>query len=133
MENSRLIKPNVWYHLLNFSKSKFLSSEYFHLALIGQVDLTNPEQQKELEKTQRELAKIINELINDMMIYNDDRRIVSSNDGYKIALSPEEIEDGWKYLFKKIEGIVKRINWLKAGYNTMVHPKADKQTQDLFV
>lgn len=132
MEN-RLTKENVWYHLLNFSKNSWLGSDYFHHNLVEHVDLSTPQAQKSLEKTQRELAKIINLLIDDLKTFNDSRRIVSSGDGYKIASTPEEIENGIKYLFRKIDEPLKRIEWLKKGYKEMVHANSDKTTEDLFV
>lgn len=127
-----LNKEKVWYHLLNFSKTKWLGSDYFHLNLVEYVDLTTPEAQKRLEKTQRELAKIIGLLIADLKLLKDKRRIISSDKGYKIAATPEEVEQGWKYLLSKIEDPLKRINWLKEGYNEMVHKAGDKKIEDIF-
>lgn len=133
MDHERLTKDNVWYHLLNFSKNRWLSSDYFFQNLVAPIDKSSPEGRKELEKAQRELAKVIAELICDLRTLKDTKRIVSSGEGYKIANSPEEVLIGKKYLYSKIDEVLQRIKWLEDGYNEMVHPRADKQTQDLFV
>lgn len=132
MEENRLNKQNVMIHLINFSKNKFLSSEYFCNALVESIDKDSPEGRKLLEKVQRDLAKIINELITDMKTTRDKRRIVSCGDGYKIAATPEELQIGMKYLYSKIDEPLQRINWLKEAYNEMVHSSSDRSTEDIF-
>jgi hypothetical protein len=129
---TRLTKQNVMYHLINFSKNNFLSSEYFCNHLVLPIDKNTPEGRKLLEKVQRDLAKLIGELITDMKTTQDKRRIVSCGDGYKIAVNPEEIKQGESYLFSKIKDQLDRIAWLKEGYNEMVHSKSDKVTEDMF-
>lgn len=131
-EENRLNKQNVMIHLISFSKDRFLSSEYFCNALVESIDKDSPDGRKLLEKVQRELAKIINELIADMKTTKDKRRIVSCGDGYKIAVTPEELQIGMKYLYSKIDEPLQRINWLKEGYNEMVHGSSDKSTEDIF-
>lgn len=132
MEENRLNKENVMIHLINFGKKRFLSSEYFCNNLVLAIDKESPEGRQLLEKVQRELAKIINELITDMKTTKDKRRIVSCGDGYKIALTPEELQIGMKYLYSKIDEPLRRITWLKEGYNEMVHSSGDKSTEDIF-
>lgn len=131
-EENRLNKQNVMIHLINFSKKEYLSSEYFCNNLVMAIDKDSPDGRKLLEKVQRELAKIINELIADMKTTKDKRRIVSCGNGYKIAVNPDEIKDGEDYLFSKIKDQLERIAWLKEGYNEMVHSSSDKSTEDIF-
>lgn len=131
MELNNLTKENVMFHLINFSKNKWLSSEYFCNNLVAHVDKNSAEGKKILEKVQRELAKIIGEIINDMRVLGDKRRIVSCGEGYKIATTLDDILIGKNYLFSKIEDVLKRIRWLEEGYNELVH-KQDKETIDIF-
>lgn len=134
--NDQLNKEKVWFHLLNFSrgKGKYLNSAYFQKNLVRDIDLKTPEGKEELKKTQRILADIVEELINDLKTLQSEHRIVSSNAGYKIAADPEELEEGWNYLYSKVDEVLKRINWLKDGYKQMVHKnkKADTITEDIF-
>ncbi|MEW6506378.1 MAG: hypothetical protein AB1432_01400 [Bacteroidota bacterium] len=133
---NNLNKEKVWFHLLNFSKGKgkYLNSAYFQKNLVRDIDLKSPEGKEELKKTQRILADIVDELINDLKILQSEYRIVSSNAGYKIAADLEELEEGWNYLYSKVDEVLKRINWLKDGYKMMVrkNQNSDKVTEDLF-
>jgi len=133
---NNLNKEKVWFHLLNFSKGKgqYLNSAYFQKHLVRDVDLKSPEGKEELKKTQRILADIVDDLINDLKILQSEYRIVSSNAGYKIAADLDELEEGWDYLYSKVDEVLKRINWLKDGYKMMVrkNQKSDKTTEDLF-
>ncbi|MBS3945295.1 MAG: hypothetical protein KGZ42_07350 [Melioribacter sp.] len=135
MENP-LNKEKVWFHLLNFSKGKgkYLNSAYFQRNLVRDIDLKSPEGKEELKKTQRILADIVEELINDLKTLQSEHRIVSSNAGYKIAADPEELEEGWNYLYSKVDEMLKRINWLKEGYKSMVRKNrnTDRVTEDIF-
>ncbi len=130
---NKLTKENVMFHLVNFSKTKWLSSEYFCENLVLPIDKTTPDGRKLLEKVQRELAIIIGELIADMKTLQDKRRIVSCGEGYKIATTPEEFQIGKKYLFSKVEDVLNRINWIDEGYKEFVHRNSDKKTEDLFI
>lgn len=131
MENN-LNKQNVWYHLLNFSKDKFLNSKYFHDNLIAHIDFTTPQGKEALKDTQRKLAEIINQLISDLQTLKSEDRIISSDAGYKIAATPDECLDGANYLYSKVKDVLVRINWLKSGYNEKTHKNSDKSTEDMF-
>lgn len=129
---NRLTKENVWVYLLNYSKTQWLDSRYFHSHLVQDIDFSTPEGIVALEKTQRELAIIINILIQDLILLKDERIIVTSSKGYKIAVSPEEFEEAIDFTYKKIKDPLIKINWWKEGLNNMIHKNSDRTTKDMF-
>jgi hypothetical protein len=109
------LKEKVHFHLINFSKTKWLSSEYFFEQLEEKFNRDDRELYKEqlirFKHFQRELADAIQSIFIDQMTYKQ-FLVISSNKGYKIATNEEECLHGKNYLYSKIDEQLQRIKFI---------------------
>ena len=109
------LKDKVHYHLINYSKKKWLSSEYFFEALVEKLNREDEEVYKEqlvrFKSFQRELAESIQLIFIDQMTYKQ-FLVISSNNGYKIATTEEECFYGRNYLLSKIDEPLQRVKFI---------------------
>lgn len=127
------LKEKVIFHLKNFGKTKWLSSEYFFEALeekfVPDDKSLFAEQRKRFKAFQRELADVVQEIFVDQMNYNQ-FLVISSNKGYKIALTEDECMIGRNYLKSKVDEVLERIKFIDT-YRVGKYGGKDK-TKDLF-
>ena len=128
------LKDKVSFHLLNFGKTKWLPSEYFFEALVEKFmpddEVLFEEQLKRFKGFQRELADITSSIFADQMTYKQ-FLLISSNKGYKIAVTEEECFIGRNYLYSKVDEQlqkIKHIDW----YRVEKYGGKDK-TADIFM
>lgn len=115
-------KQKIIYHLKTFSnEDRPLGASYFY------DEYAEPNES--LRDFQRNLAKLINEIIRDQMVYRE-FVICSCNDGYYIPRTEEGYIKGIKYLHSKIDEVLERIRFIEDM--RLVYVYGDNKQDDIF-
>lgn len=136
---SRLDKNKVVFHLKNFSsEDKPISSEEFFKKL-GEYRTYQYYAENNLKEKafavwkdfQRELAKVINEIIVDQMTYKE-FVVCSCNEGYFIPKTEDGYLKGKKYLQSKIADPLRRIAFIDEMRVKSVYGDKSQTQADIF-